>query len=171
MLNTSKIDMKRKKDLAGFTLVELLLVIAFTLIMLALSVPTVRMTVASFHLDGAVDTVSGTIQSTRYLAIMHGYPYQVDINSTTNQFTVLSEAPPATAFTAVGNAVSISTAPVVVGVGTASSSNTGHLILQFKANGSVSITSGQATPISLTVAYNGTTKTLTVSNYGSISVQ
>ena len=40
--------------------------------------------------------------------------------------------------------------------------------LQFKPNGSVSATAGQ---MSFSIAYAGTTKTLTVSNYGSISVQ
>jgi Tfp pilus assembly protein FimT len=171
MANMSKKNTHRKSAAGGFSLIELLLVVAFALIMAALSIPTARSTIASYQLDGAVNTVSGAIQSTRYLAIMHGYSYQVDIDSTTNQFTILSEAPPATAFTAVGSAVSVSTKPVVIAVGTASPSVTGHLILQFKANGSISITSGQAIPITFTIAYNGTTKTLTVSNYGSISVQ
>ena len=46
-----------------------------------------------------------------------------------------------------------------------------HATLQFKANGAVLVASGQTPPLSFTISYNGTTKTITVSNYGSISVQ
>jgi Tfp pilus assembly protein FimT len=171
MFPLGKKRIPEKKNEPGFSVIELLLVVAFALVMAAISIPAVRSTIASYQLDGAVDTVSGAIQSTRYQAIMHGYPYQVDIDSTANQYTILSEAPPANAFTAVGSALLISPTPVVIGVGTASSSVSGHLILQFKANGSISIVSGQAAPINFTIAYNGTTKTITVSNYGSITVQ
>jgi hypothetical protein len=95
---------------------------------------------------------------------------QVDIDSTTNQYQVLSEAPPAATFTATGTAVPISTSGVAIGVGTAGPGLAGHLIMQFKPNGSVSITSGQAAPMTFSIAYNGTTKHFKVSNYGSISI-
>ena len=170
MVNMSKKYIHRRRGAGGFTLIELLLIVALTLIMTAISIPTVRSTIASYQLAGAVDSASGAIQGTRYQAIMHGYSYQVDINSTTNQYQVLSEVPPATTFTAAGSAVPISTTGVAIGVGTASSGLAGHLIMQFRPNGSVSVTSGQAPPMSFTIAYNGTTKHFLVSNYGSISI-
>jgi Tfp pilus assembly protein FimT len=170
MVHMSEKRIPRKSDAPGFTLIELLLVVAFALIMSALAVPKISATIASYQLTGAADTLAGALQGTRYQAIMHGFPYQMDIDSTTNQYTIKSEIPPATTFTAVAGAVPISTVPVVIGVGTASSNFIGHLILQFKANGSIFIASGQTGAITFTVAYNGTTKNFTVSNYGSTSI-
>jgi Tfp pilus assembly protein FimT len=156
---------------AGMSVAELLIVVAIALIMAALAIPTTRSAVASYQLNAAVDTATGAIQATRYQAIMHGYPYQVDFDSTANTFGVSSEIPPAVIFSPVANAVPISSSAVAMGVGTANAGSTGHAILQFKPNGTVSIASGQATPLSFTISYKGTTKTVTVSNYGSISVQ
>jgi prepilin-type N-terminal cleavage/methylation domain-containing protein len=156
---------------SGFSLVELLLVVAVGLILSAMAIPVARTAIASYQLDAAVDSVSGAIQGARYQAIMHGYLYQVDFNSATNQFQLSSEIPPAATFSSVGTAVPISSSPVTLGVGTTNSNSTGQVIMQFKPNGSVSVTSGQSMPLSLTISYNGATKTLTVSNYGSVSIQ
>jgi Tfp pilus assembly protein FimT len=155
----------------GFTIIELLLVVIFGMIMAAMAIPATRSAIASLQLSAAVDSASGAIQSTRYQAIMHGYPYQVDFDSTANTFQISNEVPPSTTFTAVGNAVPVSASSVTIGVGTTNSSSTGHLILQLKSNGSVTASSGQSMPVSFTITYNGTTKTLTVSNYGAVSVQ
>jgi Tfp pilus assembly protein FimT len=171
MMSMREKNIQRNYAAAGFTLMELLLIVALVMIMTAMAIPSARSAIAGYQLDAAVDSASGIIQGTRYQAIMHGYLYQVDFNSSTNQFQVSNEAPPATAFSAVGTAVPVSTSPIVMAVGTASPSSTGHLILQFKPNGAVSVTSGQAAPASFTISYNGSTKTLTVSNYGSVSIQ
>ena len=153
------------------SIVELLIVVAIAMVMAALAIPTTRSAVANYQLNAAVDTASGAIQTTRYQAIMHGYPYQVDFDSTANTVQVSSEIPPAVIFSPVANALPISSSPVVMAVGTANAASAGHAILQFKPNGSISIASGQAAPLSFTISYYGTTKTVTVSNYGSISVQ
>ncbi len=156
---------------AGFSILETLVVVAIGLVMAAITIPTARTAIASYQLDAAVDSAAGAIQGTRYQAIMHGYPYQVDFNAAANQFQILNEVPPAATFSAVGTAVPISSSAVAMAVGTASSGSTGHLILQLKPNGSVITSSGQAMPAIITISYNGTTKTLTVSNYGSVSIQ
>jgi Tfp pilus assembly protein FimT len=154
---------------AGFSVLELLLIVSVILILSGLAIPAGRSAMKTYQLDAAADSTYGAIQAARYQAIMHGYLYQVDINSNNNQIQVSSEVPPAVTFSSVGSALPISGSQVTVGVGTASAGLAGHLILQFKANGSVSVTSGQSIPASLTIAYNGTTKHLTVSNYGAIS--
>ena len=154
---------------AGFSLLELLLVLSIVLVLTSMAIPAGRTAMKTYQLDAAADSASGAIQGARYQAIMRGYQYQVDFNSTNNQFQVSNEVPPATTFSTVGSAVPISGSQVTMGVGTANSASAGHLILLLKPNGSVSVTSGQSMPASLTIAYNGTTKHLTVSNYGAIS--
>ena len=90
---------------------------------------------------------------------MHGYPYQIAFDATQNTYQVLSEPPGAAAFANVGGPIPLSGSPVALGASTT---------LQFKGNGSVSATVGQ---MNLSISYRGVTKTLTVSNYGSISTQ
>lgn len=159
-----------KRAAAGFSMLEAMIVVTIGLVLASLAIPSARSAYATYQLDAAVDNAAGSIQGPRYQAIMHGYPYQVDFNSTTNLIQVSSEIPPATTFSTTAAALPISSEPVTLGIGTPASSSAGHLILQFKANGSVSASSGQTMPASLTIAYNGTTKTMTVSNYGSVSV-
>jgi Tfp pilus assembly protein FimT len=171
VMNIDKMTTRTNHPESGFTMLEAVLVMLIALLMAAMAIPSARSALASYELIAAVDSVTGSIQATRYQAIMHGYAYQVDINSVTNQIQVSSEIPPATTFSSTSSAVPISAEAVTVGVGTANSSSTGHATLQFKPNGAVVIASGQASPMVLTVSYNGTTKTITVSNYGSISVQ
>jgi hypothetical protein len=126
---------------------------------------------ASYQLNAAVDSASGANHGARFQAIMHGYPYQLDFNAATNTCQLASEIPPATTFSSIGSPGLISASQVTVGVGPTNSSSAGHVILQFKPNGTVLNTSGQTAPLSFTISYNGATKTLTVSKYGSISVQ
>jgi len=171
MASMKKKIIQGKMATAGYSMLEALLAVAVGLILVALAIPGARSAIASYELDAAVDNAVGAIQGPRYQAIMHGYPYQVDFNSTTKTIQISSEIPPATTFSATGNALPISAEAVTLGVGTPNSSSAGHLILQFKGNGSVSISSGQTMPAILTITYNRVTKTLTVSNYGSVSVQ
>ena len=170
MVSMSKKSTHGNCAAAGFSILELLFVVAVVLVMSGIAIPAGRSAMKSYQLDAASDSASGAIQGARYQSIMHGYLYQLDFDSTTNQFQLLNEVPPATSFSSVASAVPISGSLVTMGVGTANSGSIGHLILQFKPNGSVSVVSGQTMPASLTIAYNGTTKHLTVSNYGSVSV-
>ena len=146
-------------SVAGFTLLEMLFVILLALVMGAMAIPITQAAMATMDLNAAVDSAEGAIQAARYQAIMHGYPYQVAFNSTNNTFQVLSEVPPAATFSNVSGAVPISGDPV-----TLSASPT----YQFKGNGSVSAVAGA---MIFTISYKGTTKTLTVSKYGSITIQ
>jgi Tfp pilus assembly protein FimT len=155
---------------SGFTMLEAVLLMLIALLMAAMAIPAGRSAIQSYELVAAVDSVTGAIQAARYQAIMHGYQYQMDLNSSTNQIQVSSEIPPATSFSTTGNALPISSQPIAIGVGAANSSNTNHAILQFKPNGAVVIASGQISPMTVTVTLNGDTKTIKVSNYGSITV-
>jgi len=154
----------------GFSILELVVVLAIAMVMVIMAIPAARSAVATYQLDAAADGASGAIQAARYQAIMHGYPYQVNLNSTNNQYQILNEVPPATTFSNVGNAVPLTAQQITMGVGTPSSGYTGQLVLQFSPNGSVSVVSGQSMPAAFTIAYNGTTKHFTVANYGTISI-
>ena len=148
-----------RNSAAGFTMVELVLVLVVSLILTAMAIPKFSSAVATYELNGAVESAESAIQGTRYQAIMHGYQYEVTFDATHNTFQVLSEVPPATTFSNVGNAVPLSGVPITVSAATT--------FLE-KPNGSVSATVGA---MSFSISYQGTTKTLTVSNYGSVSVQ
>jgi Tfp pilus assembly protein FimT len=155
----------------GFSVIELLIVLLVGMVMTAMAIPASKSAIASYQLDAAIDTLTGSIQSTRYQAIMHDYPYQVDINSTTSAIQVSSEPGGSASFSPVGSAVPISGSPVTINAGTTSNGPATHVTLTLKPNGSITVTSGQTTPVSFTITYYGTTKTITVSNYGSIHVQ
>jgi Tfp pilus assembly protein FimT len=150
---------RRRRSSEGYSVIELLLVLIVSLIIGAIAIVATRSAMASYQLSAAVDSATGAIQGARYQAIMHGYPYQVAFDNTKNTFQVLSEAPPATLFVPTGSAVPVSTVPINLSAATT---------LQFKPNGTISATVGTMT---FSISYHGTNKTLTVSKYGSITVQ
>jgi Tfp pilus assembly protein FimT len=141
-------------------MMEAALTVAIVGILLAFGIPSLFSTVKIFQLNAAADSVTWAIQTTRYQAVMRGYPFQLTLNSTTNAYQVASQPVGAGSFANVGSAIPISGDPVTLGAGT---------VLQFKGNGSVAATAGNSQTI--TVSYAGRTKTITVSNYGSIKVQ
>jgi len=155
----------------GFSLIEILVALLIGSLLTAMAIPATRSALASYQLDAALNSLTGAIQGTRYQAIMHGYPYQVDIDPTANTFQVASEPGGTNTYSPIGSAIPISGSPVTISAGTTNSNTPAHATLQFKANGAVVVASGQAPPLSFTISYKGTTKTITVSNYGSISVQ
>jgi Tfp pilus assembly protein FimT len=157
MMNKGTIS--KKCGAAGIGLVEVVIVVAVVGILCAIGIPSTRAAIASYQLSAAVDSATGAIQTTRYQAIRNGYMFQVHFDATQNMYQVLSEVPPATSFSNVGGAVPLSGSPITLSATTT---------LQFKPNGSVSATVGA---MNFTISKNGVTKTLTVSNYGSISVQ
>jgi Tfp pilus assembly protein FimT len=143
----------------GIGLIDLLIGVAVVGIMAAILLPQTKSALKSYHLDTAVQSVSGTIQSARYQAIMAGYHYRIALNSANTNYQLSSMVPPATSFSNVGQAVPWSTSGDV----TISPATT----LEFYPGGKVSATTGSLT-FSLT---NGTsTKTITVSTVGNVSV-
>jgi len=153
-------DPRKRSRAAGFTMMEAALTVSIVGILLAFGIPSLFSTVNIFRLNAAVDSITWSIQTTRYQAIMKGIPYQLTLSATTNKYQVANEPAGTNTFTNVGSAIPISGSAVTLGAGT---------VLQFKGNGSVTATAGNSQII--TVSYAGRTKTITVSNYGSITVQ
>jgi Tfp pilus assembly protein FimT len=149
----------------GFSMLEVALVLAITMILTAFSLPWVQNTLTSYHLSSAIVATTGAIQSTRYRAIMSGCPYTISFGATSTEYQVAQEVlsgnPPtcASTFTNVGGAIPWATTSDV----TLSPSTT----LQFSPNGTVTATVGSLT-FSLT---NGlTTESITVSGVGDVTV-
>ena len=145
---------------AGYSLLEIALTLALVSIMVAFAMPAMFSTADIFRLSAAADSATWAIQTTRYQAIMKGYPFQLTFNATNNTYQVASEPPGTNSFTNVGIAIPLTSSAVVINPGT---------VLQFKGNGAVSATAGNVQTFA--ISFKGRTKTVTVSNYGSIQVQ
>ena len=61
----------------GFSLVELVVVVAIIMLITAMAIPQARNMMRSYRLNAAAASVKSTVQSTRYQAIMVGCPYRV----------------------------------------------------------------------------------------------
>jgi len=143
----------------GFTLLELLVVLLIVLVLSAIALPQLQAALNSYRLNAAVSASTWAIQTTRYQAIMHGYPYQIAFNAANNTFQVSSEPGGAAGFASVGNAVPFTNQLVTFSTNTT---------LQFSPNGSVSPVLGAMT---YAISNQNGTKNVTVSNYGSITIQ
>ena len=153
---------KSSRAPAGFTLLEVLLALAITGTVVGIAIPQIQGMLESYHLSAAVSGVSGAIQSTRYQAIVQGYPFELTLTHTTTSYQVLSQVPPATTFSNVGGAIPWSPSGDV----TMSPSVT----LQFSPNGTVAPTAGSP-PVVFTLSNGAATRTVTVSGVGNVTVQ
>jgi Tfp pilus assembly protein FimT len=152
----------RNRRSAGFSLTEMLLLIALMMTMLAYGIPKFQTVIYGYQLDAAADTCTWAIQATRYQAVQMGYPYKVSINAANNTYQVLNDTtyPTGTTYANVGNAQPISSSSVTVG---------GNVTFTFSPSGLVTATPSTANPF--TITYQGHTKTITVSSYGQVDVQ
>lgn len=153
----------------GFTLLELVLVIAIVGILSAISIPMIQNTLRVYSLRSSVAALTGAIQTTRYQAIYHGCPYQIAFSAANFNYTVQTEAP------AIGGtqclAAFVPTTPPITAIllpgrGVALG---GNLTLQFNPGGQVLPIVGNMTTITLT--YPGLpAENVQVSNYGRVYV-
>lgn len=167
--------MKRRATL-GFSLIELLVVLAIGTVLTVIAVPITINAMKSYRLTAAVSAATGAIQATRYAAIMHGYPgtgspgygYEVTFTPATNSYQVYAMVPPAITYSPVGTAVPISR------LGDATISRT--VTYQFSAGGTVTETSivpnmaFQITNCGSPPCPVGESNTITVSGVGNVSV-
>jgi prepilin-type N-terminal cleavage/methylation domain-containing protein len=141
----------------GFSMVELLLVMAIGLILTGIAIPQVKSQMYNYRLNSAVAMAKWAIQSTRFQALMKGFPYQVAFSAATTSYQI-QNLPIGTIYQNVGGAVPLASWPMTFSADTT---------INFKPNGAVTVTVGSNV---FTIAYQGTTKTITVSNYGNVIV-
>jgi len=142
----------------GYTLVEIIFALLIGLILSAMAVPRVQSTLMWYRLQGAVASATWAVQSTRYQALMAGYPYQVVFTKSNNNYQIQNLPAGAASYANVGTAVPLSGSTISLNQDTT---------LRFSPNGSVSAPTGALT---FTLTYNGSTKTITVSTYGNVKV-
>jgi prepilin-type N-terminal cleavage/methylation domain-containing protein len=166
---------------AGFSLIELLIVIAISIVLAGIAIPVFTSAIKSYNQTATVSAATGAIESTRFQAIMHGCPYQIVFTASTLSYQVYSELPPTgtagclASFSPVptslgGGVIPLPAAGGVVmnGVNGGVAVNTATFTYTFFANGVVTATAGQPSMqiyIPHTVLYN----TITVSGVGNVS--
>ncbi|HXP80667.1 MAG TPA: GspH/FimT family protein [Verrucomicrobiae bacterium] len=144
--------------MSGFSMIEVLFVLLISIILAAIAIPGVGSVVNYYHLQGAVASATWAVQSTRYQALMAGYPYQVVFSKANSNYQIQDLPTGAGSYANVGGTVPLSGQVISLNQDTT---------LRFSPNGSVSAPTGALT---FTITYNGTTKTITVSTYGNVKV-
>jgi prepilin-type N-terminal cleavage/methylation domain-containing protein len=159
---------QRGQQARGFSLLELIFVIVIGLIMTVIAIPLVNNVTSYFRLRGAVSSVTGAIQSTRYQAIFQGCPYQVVFTAATQSYQIQNQCPVGGAFANVCVPATLAACPVPVsGSGTPVTLNA-DITLTFSPGGKVS---SATSPMQMVITYGGKPpETITVSSYGSINV-
>jgi type IV fimbrial biogenesis protein FimT len=160
---------------AGFSLVEMMIVVAVASVMTVLTIPRYTATMTSMHLGSAASSLAGAIQSARYQAIATGCAVQIAVSAQSYQLSAvaMSGTPPSCptsgGFTAVGGSITFASSEI--------SQSPTPQTLQMNANGTVTAayttTPTAPIPFSLTLTpSNGTaTKTVSVSGVGYVKVQ
>jgi type IV fimbrial biogenesis protein FimT len=149
----------------GFTLIELVLVVAIILLITAMAAPVARNMVRNYRLNAASSSVASAIQASRYQSIMVGCPYTLAFTKTSQNYQVATQTitgtPPAcaTTFSNSGSAVPwASTNEIAISADTT---------LQFNPSGTVQANTGALT-FDLTL---GTMKkSFTVSGVGNVDI-
>ena len=150
---------------AGFTMIELCLALLIIGIISVMAVPMVTSAVNQYRLRSAVANATWAIQSTRFQSLMESYPFQVTIagNATGNNptYQIASQPPASGSFANVGGPVPILTAAAAINQPT---------VIQFKPNGTVTVTQNGSSATSFQISYQGYSNTISVSNYGNVSI-
>jgi Tfp pilus assembly protein FimT len=126
--------------------------------MATVALPMTKGFLNSYHLQAASTSLVGTIQTTRYKALMKGYSYTLSFSPANESYQIAAEIPPATTFTNSGEpGIWCTTGDV-----TLSSATT----LQFHPNGTVSAITGTLT---FTLSNGSSSKVITVSQAGAVT--
>lgn len=145
-------------------MLELSMVLLITGIVSALAIPVVSPVIYQYRLRSAVANATWAIQSTRFQALEESYPFQVTIAGNANgagpTYQIASEPPGNASFSNVGTPVPLLSETCTISAPT---------VIQFKPNGTVTVTQNGNSATSFQIVYLGYSETITVSNYGNVS--
>jgi prepilin-type N-terminal cleavage/methylation domain-containing protein len=161
----------RARAARGFTMLELVIVVAIGMILAGMAIPVIGNTLRVYKMRSAVTAVTGAISSARYQAIFHGCKTQIVFTASSSTYQISSEQPAyggqacLAAYTAVTPVLPIMASGVTINQ---------NVTMTFTPGGAVS-SSPAMSPISMTLNYPGFTTTvlpevIQVSNYGNITV-
>ena len=92
------------RRIRGYSMVELMIAMLMGTILTAIAIPQVKSQVYSYRLSSAVAMAKWAIQSTRFQALMKGYPYQVAFTASTQSYQI-QNLPSGTTYANVGGSV------------------------------------------------------------------
>jgi Tfp pilus assembly protein FimT len=157
--NDNRVKRRFPGNTRGFTMLEMAIVLMLGMILTAMAIPHVQSELYSYRLDSAVAMAKWAIQSTRFQALSKGYPYQVVFNAASVNYQI-QNLPSGSTYQNVGAVVPLAGSwPMTFNQNTT---------INFQPNGMVAATVGSNV---FTITYQGTTRTITVSNYGNVTVQ
>lgn len=161
--------------IAGYSLLEMMVVVTIATITTAIAVPLVQSATTSYRMRSAVNAVSGAIQTTRFQAINNGYPYRIVFNFPASTYQVYKSTCGYTApcWATVGNAIPLSGSSVAATMSIAGQPSATSNTLDFQGGGLVitpTVTAPAASSLTFVMNFKGLTEAFTVSNYGSITV-
>jgi prepilin-type N-terminal cleavage/methylation domain-containing protein len=161
----------RARAARGFTLLELVIVVAIGMILAGLATPVIVNTLRVYKMRSAVTSMTGLISNARYQAIFHGCKTQVVFTAPAYTYQISSQQP-----ALGGQACQAAYAPVtgVLALTGRGISLNQTVTLTFSPGGGVTSTPVM-NPIQLILSYPGFTGTvpqenIQVSTYGNITV-
>jgi Tfp pilus assembly protein FimT len=150
---------------AGFTMIELIMVMLVAMVISAFAIPIVSDVLSFYRLRSAVSNATWAIQATRFQALMAGYPFQVTFSGGTGGvnpgYQIASMPSGTTSYANVGALIPLSGSPVTL---------TANTVIQLQPNGTLAVTAAGATVTSMQIAYSGNSSTITMSNYGNLAI-
>jgi prepilin-type N-terminal cleavage/methylation domain-containing protein len=170
MIRNSKITKGatvRARAARGFTLLELVVVVAIAMILAGIAVPIINNSMRVYSFRSSIAAFTGIIQSTRYNAIYHGCPYQLTFTAAPMTYTVASQVPAVGTTTCLAAMGVASAAVPLPGKGAALNTN---LTLLFHPSGLVQATTGSLTTTTMTFPGIAQAENIQVSAFGRVYV-